>query len=104
MSVNTTAQPAESFQLYVDFSRRLLDGESISLADSEVKIYNSAGADVTATYASGSPTVSGTRLQQDIVWAGTSASELYKVSFRAKVGPDPADHLYEDDFNVRIED
>jgi hypothetical protein len=88
----------------MDFSQRLLPGESISIADSVVKVYDSDNVDVTATYASGTPTASRTRLQQDVKWAGTVADEVYKVSFRAKVGSGVDDHVYEDDILVTIED
>jgi len=103
----TTAQPAETFVLEMDFYRRLARGEKISQANSIVKAYlyssDSIGAEVPAVIV-GTPTVSGTKLQQKTTWQSGVVGGEYLISFRAKVGSGEFNNVYEDDILVTVTD
>ncbi len=102
----TKAQPGEIFALEIDFSRRLTAGEALSVSDSVVIIVDPTGADVTSTFAVGSPSSNTTKLIQKIKWAEAAVNigKEYKVTFRAKTGPLGTDSIYEEDVYVTIFD
>lgn len=108
MPFQTTAQPNEIFTLSMDFSLRMQPGEAVSLANSDCLVFqvdtDGNDTDVSATFNVGALALTAKTLSQKVTWAASLKGEKYKVSFRAKVGADPADSLYEDDIEILVTD
>lgn len=99
MKSRTTKQPYETFPRYVDFSRVMDTGETIT--GQSVTALDSSGADVSATFCDQASIRAENQRVYITIRAGDAASSPYTLTYRCATS---TGNQWEEDVKVWVED